>query len=408
MELLHTTTLESAREKLLEYLKEKQQKKTVELMEAEGQVLAEEIRSSLPIPHFRRSTVDGYAVISRDTQGASESVPVFLETTEEVRMGHAAAFTLHSGQCAYVPTGGMVPDGADAVVMVEYCEPFNAGNLAVYDSVSVGRNVINIGEDVESNAVILSPGVTLHPQEIGALASAGISRVTVYAPLRLTIISTGDELVSLNKVPAPGQVHDVNTYALESLARKYGFEVAATYVLMDEDELIKSVVLEAMQGSDIVAISGGSSQGKKDMTARIIDDVSEPGVFVHGISIKPGKPTILGYDQKSNTALIGLPGHPVAAMVIFELIVVWVKNRLMGKKDEPCIYARMKTNVGSAPGKTTCQMVRLVETEGEYWAEPVFGKSGTMSTLTAANGYTLIDMNKEGLRTGEIVKVVFL
>jgi molybdopterin molybdotransferase len=408
MELLQTNTLQSAREKLLDYLMGKHEKKTVKLMDAEGQVLAEDIRSLSPIPHFRRSTVDGYAVISKDTQGASESIPAFMENVEEIRIGHEATSALKSGQCAYVPTGGMVPDGADAVVMVEYCEPFSAKSIAVYDSVSVGRNVVNIGEDVESNAVILKKGTMLHPQEIGALASAGISRVSIYASLKLTIISTGDELVPVDKVPALGQVRDINTYALESLAKKHGFEVVSAYVLMDEEELLKSAVLDSMQISDIVVISGGSSQGKKDMTARVLDELSEPGVFIHGISIKPGKPTILGYDKKSSTALIGLPGHPVAAMIIFELIAVWVKNRLIGKSDEKYIYAKMKTNVGSAPGKTTCQMIRLSDFEGEYFAEPIFGKSGIMSTLTAANGYTLIGMNKEGLHKGEIVKVFLI
>jgi molybdopterin molybdotransferase len=257
----------------------------------------------------------------------------------------------------------MVPDGADAVVMVEYCEPFSSNSIAVYNSVSIGRNIVNIGEDVEGNTVILKKGTTLHPPEIGALASAGISRVNIYVPLKLTIISTGDELVPLDQVPKLGQVRDINTYALESQAKKRGFDVVSTYVLRDEEEMLKAVISESMQKSDVVVLSGGSSQGKKDMTARILDELSEPGVFVHGISIKPGKPTILGYDKKSKTALIGLPGHPVAAMIIFELIVVWAKNKLMGTADQKYIYAKMKTNVGSAPGKTTCQMIRLTDSE---------------------------------------------
>ncbi|MHC1714990.1 MAG: gephyrin-like molybdotransferase Glp [Acidaminococcaceae bacterium] len=408
MELLQTNTLQYAREKLLDYLMEKQEIKTLNLMDAEGQVLAEDVRNICPVPHFRRSTVDGYAVISKDTQGAGESIPVFLENIEEILIGHEATSTLKGGQCAYIPTGGMLPAGADAVVMVEYCEQFDVSSIAVYDSVSVGRKVVNVGEDVESGAVILKQGTTLRPQEIGALASAGISSVNVYAPLKLTIISTGDELVPLGKVPKLGQVRDINTYALQSLAKKCGFDVVATHVLLDEEEILKKVVSESMQQSDFVVLSGGSSQGKKDMSARILDELADQGVFVHGISIKPGKPTILGYDKKSNTALVGLPGHPVAAMIIFELIVVWVKNKLIGKDDNKYIYAKMKTNVGSAPGKTTCQMVRLIDSQGEYFAEPVFGKSGIMSTLTAADGYTLIDLNKEGLRKDEIVKVFLI
>lgn len=405
MKLLQTESLQHAREKLLECLTNKPEINTVELIRAEGQILAEDIVSFCDIPHFRRSTVDGYAVICKDTQGANESVPAFLDVIEEVLIGHSAEFGLSSGQCAYVPTGGMVPDGADAVVMVEYCEQFDHNSLAVYESVSVGRNLVDIGEDTEKGAVILKKGTKLRPQEIGALASAGVGQIPVYKPLKLTIISTGDELVSLDKTPDPGQVRDINTYSLESLARKRGFDVVSTCVLKDKEETLKSVILEAMNSSDIAVVSGGSSQGKKDMTARIFDEISAPGVFVHGISVKPGKPTILGYDDKSHTALIGLPGHPAAAMIIFELVAVWAKNKLTGQADEKCVYAKMKTNVGSAPGKATCQMVRLIAEKDGYVAEPAFGKSGLMSTLTAADGYTIIDMNKEGLQKDELVKV---
>lgn len=405
MKLLQTETLQNARQKFLESLKNRREIIKIDLMDAESQILAEDVISAGAIPHFRRSTVDGYAVISADTQGASESIPVFLDAVEEVCIGDSAKFQLKNGQCAYVPTGGMVPDGADAMVMVEYCEPFDQNSIAVYESVSVGRHVVNIGEDMESGGVVLKKGTKLRPQEIGALASAGVALVPVFKPLTLTIISTGDELVTIDRSPKPGQVRDINTYALESLARKHGFVVVSTHVLRDEEEILRSVISEAMQKSDIVAISGGSSQGKKDVTAKIIGVLSEPGVFVHGISIKPGKPTILGYDEKSQTGLIGLPGHPAAAMIIFQLVVVWAKNKLFGQTDEKCLFARMKTNLGSDPGKTTCQMVRLFEEEGGYIAEPIFGKSGLVSLLTAADGYTLIDMNKEGLRRDELVKV---
>lgn len=405
MKLLQTETLQFAREKLLACLENKQRIKSIDLMGAEGQVLAQDIISDSPVPHFRRSTVDGYAVISKDTQGAGESIPVFLSSIEEISIGYPAKTSLKNGQCAYVPTGGMVPDGADAVVMTEFCEPFDQSSIAVYESVSVGRNLVKIGEDIKSGGMVLKKGTKLRSQEIGALASAGVTRVAVYEPLRLSIISTGDELVLPDELPGPGQVRDINTYALTSLATKHGFDVVATDVLKDDEEALRSAVSELMQKSDMVVVSGGSSQGKKDMTADIMNELSKPGVFVHGLSVKPGKPTILGYDEQSQTALIGLPGHPVAAMLIFVLVVIWTKNKLIGQADEKCIYAKMKTNVGSSPGKTTCQMVRLIDGEGGYTAEPLFGKSGVMSTLTTADGYTLIDMNKEGLHKDEIVKV---
>jgi molybdopterin molybdotransferase len=406
MKLLQTETLQGAREKLLEYLKKKRpETEHVELMDSEGKVLAEDVLSACAIPDFSRSTVDGYAVLAQDTQGASESIPVFLDIVEEVNIGHPATSCLRSGQCAYVPTGGMVPKGADAMVMVEYCELFDDSNVAIYDSVSRGRNLVGIGEDIEKDSVIVKKGTKIRPQEIGALASIGVSNVLVYKPIRITIISTGDELVSLEETPALGQIRDINTYALESLAKRSGFEVVATYVLKDEEELLRSAISEGLKTSQLVVVSGGSSQGKKDMTAKLLDELSAPGVFVHGISIKPGKPTIVGYDQKSHTGLLGLPGHPVAAMLIFKLIAEWVKNSLLGQNQEKCVYARMETNLSSSPGKTTCQMMRLIEEDGGYLASPIFGKSGLMSTLTAADGYTIIDMNKEGLQKGELVKV---
>lgn len=408
MELFQTDTLQSAREKLLSCMPAIPETKTAELIQVQGQVLAEDIQSSAPIPHFRRSTVDGYAVISRDVQGASENVPAFLECIGEVQIGKNAGFSLTSGQCVYVPTGGMLPEEADAVIMVEYCETFSLQNIAVYASISTGRNVVSIGEDVAAHAVLLKKGTMLTPAAIGVLASAGISRVSVYAPLRITIISTGDELVAPDQVPAMGQVRDINTYALEALAKKRDFAVVAAHVLPDSEEVIRETVVASLQTSDLVIISGGSSQGKKDLTARIFDAVAEPGVFVHGLSMKPGKPTILAYDKKSSTALLGLPGHPAAAMIIFELIAVWVRNKWIGKCAEKYVYAKMKINMGSAPGKTTCQLVRLEDFAGEYLAEPIFGKSGIMSALAASDGYILIDMNKEGLQKGEIVKVFFM
>ncbi len=409
MKLLQTDTLQGAREKLLLHLKKREQDiEYSELLESEGRVLAADIKSSCNIPAFRRSTVDGYAVVARDTQGASESIPVFLNITNEVRIGYEAEFNIISGQCAYVPTGGMVPDGADAVVMVEYCEQLDEISLAVNDSVSVGRNLVAIGEDIRSGELVLKKGTMLRPQEIGALASLGIAVVPVYKKMRLTLISTGDELVALGDEPQLGQIRDINTYALKSLAIKHGFEVVGAHVLNDDEDLLKSVISNSMISSDIIAVSGGSSKGKKDMTAKVLDELSKPGVFIHGISIKPGKPTILGYDEESDTVLLGLPGHPVAALLIFELIAIWLKNSLEWRPEKKAIFAKMDINIASDPGKTTIQTVKLSENENGYIASPVFGKSGLMSTLTLADGYTIIEMNKEGLQKGEQVKVFLL
>ena len=320
-------------------------------------------------------------------------------------MGEAVSRAIHSGQCAYVPTGGMIPEGADAMVMVEYCESFDEKSIAVYDAVSPGRNMVGIGEDMAKNTKVLSRGTVVRAQEIGALASLGITEVPVYKEMRLTIFSTGDELVEASSVPEKGQIYDINTYTLEALATKNGFKVVHAKVLKDEEELLKASLREAMAFSDMVVVSGGSSQGKKDLTAKVMDELSTPGVFTHGLALKPGKPTIGGYDSATKTMLIGLPGHPVAAMMVFELLCVWIYEELTGKERRKEIHATMDINVASAPGKSTCQPVELIETSEGYVARPIFGKSGLITTLTRAHGYTIIDMNKEGLKIGEVVKV---
>jgi len=406
LKLLVVDRLEAAREKMMKAIGDwNVESERVRISEAMGRVLSEDIFSRYPVPEFRRSSVDGYAVMAKDTQGATESLPAFLEVVEEVQMGQEAKSTIISGQCAYVPTGGMIPEGADAMVMVEYCESFDEENIAVYNAVSPGRNLVGIGEDMLADTILLSKGVEVRAQEIGALASAGICEVSVYKSMRLTVISTGDELVDAEDLPGQGQVRDINTYALEALAEKHGFSVVRTMVLKDDEELLKETVREAMKFSDMVVVSGGSSQGIKDVTAKVIDELSTPGVFTHGLALKPGKPTIGGYDIETRTILIGLPGHPVAAMMVFELFCVWILEELTGKKKRKKIPATMETNVASAPGKATCQLVELIEGEEGYLARPIFGKSGLITTLTRADGYTMIDVNKEGLKPGEVVKV---
>lgn len=407
MKLLTVDTVKEAREKLFHAARQKKKQiEFVELEKALDRVLASDLVSPEPIPSFRRSVVDGYAVNAADTQGAGESIPVFLEVIERIEIGTPAVRMVQPGQCSYVPTGGMIPEGADAVVMVEYCEAFDAKSIAVYDAVSPGRNLIRIGEDIQEESLFLKKGTKLRPQEIGVLASAGVHTVPVYRPWKLAIISTGDELVPANQKPMPGQVRDINTYVLEAMSRKYGFEVISKQVLQDQRGLLEEAVAAGMKTCDMVVVSGGSSQGEKDHTADVLDRLSEPGVFTHGIALKPGKPTILGYDAPSETILIGLPGHPAAAMIVFELLAVRLYLNLTHQPEPQYTTAVIETNVASAPGKMTCMLIELVDSQDGYIARPIFGKSGLMTTLSRAHGYTLIDMNKEGLKAGECIQVV--
>ena len=406
MELLKVDTLEEARKKLLEAVGEEWiQVEEVPVSEALNRVLAEDVYGNIDIPHFRRSMVDGYAVRAKDTMGAGESIPVFLKVLDEIGMGMEATCTITPGTCAYVPTGGMLPEGADSCVMVEYCESFDEKEIAVYQAVSVGRHIVDIGEDSKAGSLLIKRGTALRPQEIGALAAEGIDKVKVYAKLTLSIISTGDELVCEGENLKKGQIFDINTNAIAALAKKHGFVVNQTKTVKDDYEQIKAAVLFGKEKSDIVVVSGGSSKGKKDMTAQIIDELGNPGVFTHGLALKPGKPTILGMDKESNTLLVGLPGHPVAAMAVFEMTLVWIKKVLQQEKEDYTVPAMLRGNVPGAPGRKTILFVEMVCTEEGYEAVPIFGKSGLVSTMTRADGYTVIELNQEGYKSGERVFV---
>ena len=406
MKLLTVDTIGEAREKINNCIKKWPVKtESVALAEAQNRVLAEDIFSPCDIPPFRRSTVDGYAVIAADTSGAGETIPVYLKQTGYVQMGKPADFSIRGGECAYVPTGGMLPDGADAVVMVEYCEPAS-GIVAMYEAAAAGSGTAETGEDLQKGRLFLKRGTVLRPQEIGALSAAGITIAPVLVPFTVSIISTGDELTAPENDPAYGMIRDVNTNMLKALAERYGYRVTSAQVLGDDEKQLEAAVREVMNISDIVVISGGSSQGEKDFTAQIIDCAAKPGVFTHGLAVKPGKPTILGWDEESKTLFAGLPGHPVSALIVFELLFgsLSVNPRFSASRVPP-IPARISCNVPGAPGRTVCQPVVLRFKDGSYSAEPVFGKSGMISTLTQADGYIIIDLNKEWLNKDDPVFV---
>ena len=406
MEFLEVDTVDSARAKLLDSAKDwLGASERLPLDEALDRVAAEDVYAPEDIPSFRRSTVDGYAVASGDTAAAGESIPVFLQVKGSIEMGEPALFAIARGECAAIPTGGMLPEGADAVVMVEYAEPFGAKGVALYSSAANGENVVQIGEDAKARDLLLPRGKGILPQDVGALAAAGVGAVAVYKRPRLTILSTGDELVAPERAPAPGQIRDINTYALTALAQKCGYAVVGKAVLPDDEKAIEGAVREAMETSDVVAVSGGSSQGEKDKTREIIDRLSSPGVYTHGMAIKPGKPTILGYDSKSRTLLTGLPGHPVSAMMVFALLFGWLYREVTGSRGLPGIPARISCNVPTSPGRLTCWPAKLTWTAEGAVAEPIFGKSGLITTLTKADGYFIVDRDTEGLQTGQTVMI---
>lgn len=420
MKLLKVDTLESALDKLETAMREggagEPEREYVPVLQSLGRIASEDVLSCEDIPGFDRSTMDGYAVISRDTQGAGETMPTFLELAGEVKMGEKPEFSLTSGQCAYVPTGGMVPEGADAVAMVEYCQPFGDDRIAVYSPLSSGHNMVRAGDDVSRGEKLISRGHRIRPSDMGLLSAAGKTEIKVYKPWKVYIISTGDEIVPPEVMPLPGQVRDVNSAGILGEALDCGFEIRGLEVVRDRQDVLADKVRSAMSECDVVVISGGSSQGKKDATEAVIDSLTSSGAFTHGLAVKPGKPTIIGFDEPTECAVIGLPGHPVAALLLFRLIVAGIWKRLTGLAEtekEISVDAVMASNIAASPGRKTFQLVKLdyehidLKT-GLPQAVPVLGKSGFIRTMSAADGYVVMDVNDEGLRSGERVKVCLL
>ena len=366
----------------------------VSLGSAMGRVLAENIAATEYVPDFDRSTVDGYAVRAKDTFGCSDSIPAILPVQGEVFMGEGAEFALNPEECVAVPTGGAVPKGADSVVMIEFTEDYGDGTIGVAKSVAPGQNMIFRGDDVYPGKVILQKGRVLSSQDIGALAAIGRVQVPVVKKLTVGVISTGDELVPPEVVPAPGQVRDVNSPMLEAMLGAFGVTVINYGIVIDNEELLREKVEKAVAECDAVLLSGGSSVGVKDAACRIIESMGS--LLLHGIAIKPGKPTILG--KTGSKALVGLPGHPVAAYFITKLFVLPLLSRLMGRKQESyTVTAKVTENISANHGRAQYHCCRLERKDGELYAYPIRGKSGLITTLAGADGYFCIDRDCEGL-----------
>jgi molybdopterin molybdotransferase len=415
MKLLNVSTVENARQELSKVIEKLPRHiEARPITECRNCVLAQDIVTPADVPAFRKSTVDGYAVVAADTHGATETIPVFLDIAGEVHIGDAPDFDVKRGQCAYVPTGAMLPEGADAMVMVEYCDLFDESSVAVNKSVAVGSSVVNPGDDMKKDTVVMKSGRRLRFQEIGALSALGITHVDVYSPYTVSIISTGDELVEPGTHAEYGQVYESNSKAVSVQAETVGMKVIRRMIVPDDENLLRTAVSEAMKDSDFVITSGGSSQGKKDMTEAMFAEMSGGGVYIHGLALKPGKPTILAWDDKSKTAMIGLPGHPVAASIVFRMLVTEALKRTgNGPYGEYCeaaasVKAEMTVNLASAPGRDTVQSVRLIKSGTGFKAEPILGHSGSWSVLTGADGYIFIDHNEEGVSAGTTVDVFLL
>jgi molybdopterin molybdotransferase len=374
--------------------------------EAVGRVLAAPVVAPHALPAFPRSTVDGFAVRAADTHGASPSLPAYLQVVGEVPMGRASDLKLSPGQAALVHTGGMVPDSADAVVMLEDTQSPRPGEIEVLKPSASGQNVIAAGEDVSPGESVLEAGVRLRPQEIGGLMALGIAEVRVARRPRVGILSSGDEVVDPESTPGPAQVRDVNSYALSALVVEAGGEPIRHGIVPDQMGALQEAARKALGASDLVVITAGSSASARDLTAEAIRSLGEPGVLVHGVAIRPGKPTILAVADE--VPVIGLPGNPVSALVIARLFVVPVIRRLLGERGPalPARWtARLSANIASEAGREDYIPVRLVVTPEGLVAEPVYGRSNLIFTLVRADGLIRIAPEVTGLSAGAAVEV---
>ncbi len=372
-----------------------------------GRISATDIVCPEDLPAFLRSTVDGYAVNSADTFGASESLPVYITVKNDIPMGTVPDCKIEKLECAKILTGGMLPDGTDAVVMLEHTQTASDEMIEVIKSVAPGENVIHRGEDLAANEIMIYKGSRLRPQDIGALAGVGITNILVFKKPVISVISSGDEIIPYYMTPRLGQIRDINSFTLTGMINECGGIALRKGIFRDDYETIKNILVGSILDSDMVLISGGTSAGSKDMVAEIINDIGKPGVLFHGLSLKPGKPMIGGI--VNDTPVFGLPGHPVAVAICFDLIIKPVLSVLSGlnndKFEHKTIKAKISKNVASSAGREDHIRVIIENKDGEFIAHPILGKSGLISVLTKAEGTVIIPHNMTGINAGDEVIV---
>ena len=404
-ELFQVLTPGEARERLLQHLTTALPSEDIPVQEALGRILAADIFSPIELPAFPRSNMDGYAVRAQDTFGATDGLPAYLKVGGEVPMGEAPRASVRPGEGVRIPTGAMIPEGADAVVMVEHTQEVDPSTIEVTRPVAPGENVVRGGEDVTRGERLLPKGHCLRPQDVGGLLGVGILTVSVVRRPRVVIIATGDEVVPPPVEPGPGQVRDINTYTIATLVLQAGGIPQPLGIIRDDFDALREAAESGITQGDALIISAGSSVSTRDMTAGVIGTLGRPGVLVHGVALKPGKPTILAVC--GDKPVFGLPGNPVSTFVTFDLFVRPALYHLAASAppERATVRARLTKNVASAFGREDYVPVRLLEQGGEVLAEPVYGKSNLIYTLIKAHGLITIPLNVGGLSAGETVEV---
>ncbi|MGP3779858.1 molybdopterin-binding protein [Halanaerobium saccharolyticum] len=379
-----------------------------------GRILAEDIFSPVDLPPFSRSTVDGYAVKAADTAGASASMPTYFEIAGSIEMGKGTELKLKNGQAAAIPTGGMLPEGADAVLMIEDTEKIDENTIESFKSLAAGENLVQKAEDIAAGELLFKKGHKLMARDIGALAGLGITEFDVFSRAEVSVISTGDELISAEAEADAGQIRDINSYSITSYLNKIGAVAEKVGIVEDKFEKLKEAVKNEL-GQDLVLISGGSSVGIKDMTIDLLNSLGEPGVLLHGLAIKPGKPTILAVIE--DAIVIGLPGHPASAWTVNNILVAEIVRILNGEKEAAeigiqenkyPIKAQLTRSLVSDKGREEYIPVRIIKENNKLLAEPLLGKSSLITNLAHGNALLRVPRNQEGKEKGELVELTLI
>jgi molybdopterin molybdotransferase len=390
---------------LLSHITRSSRTETIATTDALGRVIATPPASPTDLPTFIRSTMDGYAVRAEDTFGASQSLPAYLQTITPVLMGERPTQTVNLGEAASIHTGGMLPDGANAVVMIERTQPVDDNEIEVLAPVAPGENLVQIGEDVSIGAEILPTGHVVRPQDIGGLLAVGITQIEVFDAVRVAIMGSGDEIVHPSQKPTYGQIRDINSYTIAALCQSAGVHVEILGIASDEFNDIADKARQGIERADILVISAGSSVSTRDYTRDAINQLGQPGILQHGLAIKPGKPAIIA--ACDGKPVIGLPGNPVSALLVARQILIPTIEYLQGKlpRHAGTIRATLTANIPSTTGREDTVPIRLIQSEHGFEAEPIFGKSNLIYTLVSADGLATIPLNSNGLKAGTQIDV---
>lgn len=379
----------------------------IHVAESLGRYTVHPVSSPIELPQFDRSTVDGYAVRIADVSGASESIPSMLNICEEIKMGHKAKAILSRGETSYIPTGGMLPQGAEGVVMIEHTEQLDVHTVLIQKPLSFGENIIHKGDDLKFGDILIEKGQRIRGLDMGLLAGAGISEVETCVPFKVTILSTGDEIIDCDRQANLGEIFDINGYALKGNVEEIGCEVVQKSIVKDDFEQLKNAIRIGLISSDLIIVSGGSSVGTRDYTQAVIESFEEGKLLFHGISIKPGKPTMVG--AIGNKLIFCLPGHPTASALVFhEIVKPYIYQGYHHKKEGILIKALITENLHASPGKDNFIPVTLIKEGEQNYAKPLLGKSGLFSIMAHASGYIHISSEKEGVLKDTFVNVKLL